>query len=125
MNPKKALYLVVILSLVAVIGAQFPLAGEPGVSPWVRFMRGDCDGDGQINITDPIVSLKFLFLGGEAPLCLDTADANDDGAIDLTDPIVTLMHLFSGGSVPSYQFGYCSVDITPDEISCEDYTACD
>ena len=38
-------------------------AGERTECPATR----DCDGDGEVNITDPIYSLLFLFLGGPPP----------------------------------------------------------
>jgi hypothetical protein len=44
-----------------------------------RFRRGDVDGDGAASITDPVVLLTHLFLGGPAPGCPDASDADDSG----------------------------------------------
>ena len=60
-------------------------------------MRGDANGDTNIDISDPVHTLQHLFLGGPAPACAATADANADGAIDISDPTYTLQHLFLGG----------------------------
>ena len=35
-----------------------------------QFVRGDSDANGGINLTDGIVTLSFLFLGGLAPGCM-------------------------------------------------------
>lgn len=65
------------------------------------FLRGDADGDGVVDITDPIVTLGYLFLGAGALPCDDAADANDDGKIDVSDPVSTLNFLFLGaGPLP-------------------------
>ena len=60
------------------------------------FLRGDADLDGSLAITDAVLVLSHLFLGGPAPVCEDAADSNDDGVLDLTDPIRALEHLFLG-----------------------------
>ena len=65
-----------------------------------RFHRGDPSGDGAADLTDAMVILLHLFLGGAEPGCLDAADANDDGALDITDPIGILEWLFLGGPRP-------------------------
>jgi len=44
-----------------------------------QFRRGDSDADGNINITDGIFVLNFLFIGGPAPECRESADPNNDG----------------------------------------------
>jgi len=67
----------------------------PGVTV---FVRGDSDSSGEVNISDPVYTLNYLYQGGRAPFCLDAADANDDGTLDLSDPVATLAFLFLGGS---------------------------
>jgi hypothetical protein len=64
------------------------------------FRRGDTDGDGRVQITDPIRTLNALFTGGEAIGCEDAADANDDGTVNIADPVFTLNWLFLGGPPP-------------------------
>jgi hypothetical protein len=66
-----------------------------------RFHRADPTGDGLEDISDPIFILQFLFLGGPAPGCRESADADNSGKIELTDAIVILNHLFLGGSRPA------------------------
>jgi hypothetical protein len=79
------------------------------------FRRGDCDGSGRVNITDPIYELLHLFKGGVRWFCDDACDANDDGVINISDPIATLQYLFAGaGPLPTPGPLTCGVDPTED-----------
>ena len=66
----------------------------------VPFRRGDANGDGEVNISDPVNILLWRFSTGEEPDCLDTADANDDERHDITDAIFLLLYLFQGEQTP-------------------------
>jgi len=68
---------------------------DPGIGP---FARGDSNGDGTVNISDPSATLNWLFLGGGDPPCLAAADANQDGSVNISDPSYTLRWLFLGGA---------------------------
>lgn len=72
-----------------------------GLPPQTRFRRGDSDADGQVNITDAIRTLNFLFSGTQTVPCLDAADSDDSGEVNITDPIKVLNFLFSGGANPA------------------------
>ena len=63
--------------------------------------------------------LRFLFLGDEAPDCLDAADINDDGVLTISDPIALLGHLFLGDDPPAPPFEESGVDPTEDALDCE------
>lgn len=82
------------------------------------FVRGDSNGDGKVNISDPEMTLSYLFLGGGRPRCFDAADANDDGKLDISDPISTLYFLFAGGPKPRPPFPEPGEDPTEDRIGC-------
>jgi hypothetical protein len=71
---------------------------NPDVGP--RFRRGDALGDCNVDITDAIFILRFLFQAGEAPRCPDAADVDDTGLLNITDPINLLQFLFLGGTPP-------------------------
>ena len=98
-----------------------------------RFLRGDCNDDGTVDISDAIFSLRSLFLregaSGEAtstrlpPGCDDACDSNDDGAVDISDAIGTVFVLFVGGVVPLPGMTTCGVDPTDDGLGCAE-TAC-
>jgi hypothetical protein len=89
------------------------------------FRRGDTDGNGKLDVTDPIRVLRFLFRGGVTLSCLDAADVDDTGSLNLTDPIYLLTFLFHGGSPPPSPHPGCGQDETPEGIGCESYEGCD
>ena len=72
---------------------------------WVpSFLRGDCDGDGQVSgqVSDALFLLGFNFLGSPEPSCLAACDANGDGAVrsGVADAIYLLTASFLGGPPP-------------------------
>ena len=71
----------------------------PSVSA-VEYLQGDFTGDGEIDISDPIALLNYLFRSGSEPKCALASDANDDGKIDISDPVFLLQFLFLGGPEP-------------------------
>jgi hypothetical protein len=74
--------------------------GHGGSASSPSFRRGDADRGGTLQLTDAVVILRHLFLGG-APLdCEDAADADDDGRLAITDAVIVLDHLFLGGRAP-------------------------
>ena len=83
-----------------------------------NFIRGDSDRNGVVNLTDAIVSLRYLFQGGETPLCLDAADADDDGVINLTDALVIVRLLFQGGTALPAPYPGSGEDATADALDC-------
>jgi hypothetical protein len=97
-----------------------PLAldGEVLVSGDVTFVRGDANGDGAVNISDPIFHLNSLFVGGEAVPCPDAADGNDDGFLNISDAIAVLAFLFQGTTPLQPPHPEAGVDPTPDDLGC-------
>lgn len=83
-----------------------------------RFIRGDANRDGAVEIADPITTLGVLFQGVVADPCPDAADANDDGVTDIADVIWTLAYLFSGGPAPAAPFPAEGPDRTADGLLC-------
>ncbi len=90
------------------------------------FARGDCNGDGKLDVSDPVANLGFQFLGSFDPPCLDALDFNDSGLIDVTDPIASLTHQFVGGPPPAAPGKeICGVDpTTDDDLGCETFERC-
>ncbi|MCA8962834.1 MAG: dockerin type I repeat-containing protein, partial [Planctomycetes bacterium] len=62
----------------------------------IGFVRGDANSDGEVDISDVIFSLSYLFTEGDDPACFATGDANHDGEIDISDSIYLLSYLFQG-----------------------------
>ena len=85
-----------------------------------RFVRGDADLNRAVNLSDAVFILRFLFLGGSEPPCLDAADVNDVARIEISDSIYLLRYLFLGGPPPPPPFERPGVDISPETaLGCE------
>jgi hypothetical protein len=92
------------------------------------FRRGDADDNAELEITDAVRILGFLFLGGVAPTCLEAADADNNGGIEVTDAIRILGYLFVGGPAPEPPGPPGpGVECGPDDdwaLGCDSYTSC-
>jgi hypothetical protein len=88
------------------------------------FLRGEVNDDGAIDITDAVFLLGYLFLGGEEPPCLESADADDNGELEITDAIRLLSYLFLGGEAPPPPFADCGPDPTEDDLDCRAFEGC-
>ena len=95
---------------------------KPGVLP-EAFRRGDTDGSGLVDISDPIFNLTFQFVGGVELDCKDSADVDDSGIVDISDPIYNLTFQFVGGIDPPSAPGTmnCGSDPIEDELDCAEY----
>ncbi len=99
--------------------AALVLVTQPVEEPVPEFLRGDCNRDGVVDVSDPSALLASLFLGAPEPGCGDACDSNDDGAADISDAIATLGVLFLGGTeIPPPGITDCGVDPTDDELDC-------
>ena len=81
--------------------------------PAQNFIRGDANGDGTLNIADPIFGLSYVYAGGAAPAVLDSADTNDNGFVEIADAVYTLRALFAGSALPPAPFPMPGPDTTP------------
>src|SRR6185295_17600838 len=61
--------------------------------PGPRFICGDSNGDGAVDVSDGIATLTSIFLGSPTLPCPDAADANDDAAIDISDAVAVFLYL--------------------------------
>ncbi len=83
---------------------EFPLVLRAGAL--FSLLRGDADFNCRRDLADVLWILKYLFLSGEEPPCLDLADVNNDGAatgteaIDISDAIFLVFYLFLGAPEP-------------------------
>lgn len=90
------------------------------------FIRGDTNGDGSYDVSDPINLIDFLFVFPTSePPCHDAADANDDGSENIADVVYLLSDLFVPESppVPS-PHPTCGIDPTVDGLNCLAYEGC-
>ena len=81
------------------------------------FRRGDSNGDAEVDLSDALRTLGYLFLGAPPPDCPDAADANDDARIDISDAVGTLGFLFLGSAAPPAPGPFeCGADPTGDAL---------
>ncbi|MBN1443606.1 MAG: right-handed parallel beta-helix repeat-containing protein [Planctomycetes bacterium] len=105
------------------IGAYEYCGAEPP-EPSTLFRRGEVNLDASLDLSDAVFVLGYLFLGGEAPSCVKSADIDDSGGIDITDAVRLLGYLFLGGLPPAEPFAGCGTDPHADELSCVSYPPC-
>ncbi len=104
-----------------------------------RFVRGDVNQDGTVDMGDAISIVSYLFINGPRPRCLDAADINDDAylgtltAVNVADPLYLLRYLFVRGPCvpppfrsPSIRYPMdCGLDPQLDDgVDCESYDRC-
>ena len=100
---------------------------DPAVTPRTSscaFVRGDCDADGSVDVSDAVALLLALFRDAGRPPCGDACDLNDDGAIDIMDPISGLGFLFKHDPPPALPFTTCGADPTEDDLDCDTFPIC-
>jgi YVTN family beta-propeller protein len=83
--------------------ASIPGGGSP------RFLRGNCNGDPDIDISDAVFALFALFPEGAPPPCAAACDANGDASFNLADAVHLLDFLFLNGAPPGLVFPGCEV----------------
>ena len=87
------------------------------------FIRGDCNVDGAVDISDALCVLFDRFVPGSQTTCASTLDADDSGAADVADIVFLLEYLFRQGSAPPSPFPNCGEVGSPD-IDCDSNNVC-
>ena len=92
----------------------------------IQFVRGDCNEDGEINISDGVCILNWLFVGTATPGCVAATNTNGDDAANISDATYLLNHLFSGGPAPVAPFPDCGPGTLPADttLGCADPPDC-
>ena len=68
---------------------------------------GDANNDNNVNVSDAVYIINYVFSGGGAPNpVLACGDSNGDGSVNVSDAVHLINYVFSGGSAP----GDCSPD---------------
>lgn len=83
----------------------------------LTFIRGDVNVDGQIDVTDAVGVLTFLFLGYDAA-CEAAADADGSELVEITDSIFLLRFLFLAGKPVPAPYPGCGVSPVETMIPC-------
>jgi len=64
-------------------------------------IRGDVDGNSELNVSDLTYLVSFLFQGGPDPACSEEADVDGSDAINVADLTYLVGYLFQGGPDPA------------------------
>jgi hypothetical protein len=118
-------YVLPVAVCVAIALPRTVLAGDD-----VGFRRGDGNQDTEVDVSDVVCVLDFLFVGNSAcaqAACLDALDADDDEELAVTDAVYLLGFLFLGSDEPPSPFASCGPDLSrgvEQRIDCESYSAC-
>lgn len=65
---------------------------------------GDANDDTDVNVSDAVKIINYVFVGGDAPVPLACGDANNDGDVNVSDAVRIINYVFVGGDPP----GDCS-----------------
>ena len=85
------------------------------------FLRGDCNDDGDTDISDAVCMLRALFGALPVPGCLAALNANGDAAVNISDPTAVLNLLFGAGPVFPQPFPECG----PSTLEADAQLGCD
>ncbi len=99
------------------VSFDLELAARYLAPPPPGFVRGDANGDGVVDLSDPVMILLCLF-AGRATDCEDALDANDGGRVDIADAVYVLSYLFAHGAAMPAPFPAGGEDTTPDALGC-------
>ena len=94
------------------------LRGGGAVSDFASFVRGECNNNDTLDLSDVICLLQWRFLGGPAPGCSAGMDVNGDEAADISDGVWLLNYLFLGGPAPLAPFPDCGLALVGD-LGCD------
>ena len=61
---------------------------------------GDANRSGDVDISDAVFLISYIFAGGPAPNPLIAGDTNCDLAVDISDAVFLISYIFAGGPAP-------------------------
>lgn len=68
--------------------------------PSCYVISGDADGSGEINISDAVFLVSYIFSSGPAPTSIGAGDANCDSHVNISDSVWIIAYIFAGGAGP-------------------------
>ena len=89
-----------------------------------RFVRGDVNENGSVNIGDAVVLLRRMFGLDPNGGCMAASDTDADGELDISDAIRLVTYLFSGGLAPSAPYPNCGIGSDPLAVPCDRHSWC-
>jgi uncharacterized protein (TIGR02145 family) len=81
----------------AVIAALVCLTGTIAYGDYVC---GDANGDSDVNVSDAVHIINYVFVGGDPPNPIESCDCNCDEACNVSDAVWIINYVFIGGHEP-------------------------
>ena len=63
------------------------------------YVAGDANNDHQVNVSDAVYLIGYIFAGGQAPVDVCLGDANGDATVNISDAVTLIGYIFGGGSI--------------------------
>ena len=77
-------------------------SGFLSVSLILDYLPGDVDESGNINISDVVFLIAYIFSGGSPPVPLARGDVDCSKRVNISDAVFLISYIFSGGGPPHY-----------------------
>ena len=87
------------------IPSQMAVSGVADDSLCCRVM-GDANDDSNLDISDLVFMVNYLFGGGPVPPCREQADITQDCELNIEDISIIVFYMFGGGFMPQ-ECHYC------------------
>jgi len=71
-----------------------------GISNIVRFLCGDVNGDGEVELGDVVKVINYLYRSGPPPEPIAAGDVTCDGVVELGDVVYLINYLYRSGPPP-------------------------
>jgi hypothetical protein len=65
-----------------------------------KYITGDADGSGQVDIDDVVYLIAYIFSSGPEPVPYESGDADCSGGVDIDDVVYVIAYIFSSGPPP-------------------------
>jgi hypothetical protein len=67
---------------------------------FTTMLRGDCNADGEVNVTDAVYVISYVLRSGPPPNPIIAGDVNCDVIVNVTDAVYLINYLFKNGDPP-------------------------
>jgi hypothetical protein len=84
------------------VGLQIPAASNStnDIAYACDYTCGDANSDGNVNVSDAVYIINYVFVGGNPPFPLAAGDPNGDRSCNVSDAVFIINYIFIGGSDP-------------------------
>jgi Dockerin type I domain len=89
-----------------------------------RYIRGDVNSDGQVDVSDAVRLAHALFLGDQTVDCEEAGDVNGDRSLDVSDVVGIFNFLFKGDRAPVPPYPACGTDWGAFGMTCSAHGIC-